>query len=65
MVTTHSPYLLDLLPLESLILVEREEGKPPTFDRPCAHEEVVAWADRFAPGRLYTMGTLRRRGGDQ
>jgi predicted ATPase len=60
-VTTHSPYLLDLVPLESLVLVAREEGGPPFFDRPAEHAEVVSWAERFAPGRLYTMGTLNRR----
>ncbi len=61
MVTTHSPYLLDLVPLESLVLVARDEGGPPRFDRPAAHEEVRAWAERFAPGKLYTMGTLHQR----
>ncbi|HSN98719.1 MAG TPA: AAA family ATPase [Candidatus Nanopelagicales bacterium] len=60
-ITTHSPYLLDLVPLESLVLVAREAGKPPRFDRPADHEEVREWAQRFAPGRLYTMGTLHQR----
>jgi predicted ATPase len=62
MVTTHSPYLLDLVPLESLVFVEREEGKPPTFGRPADHEAVRGWAESFAHGRLYTMGTFRQRG---
>lgn len=61
MVTTHSPYLLDLVPLKSLVLVEREPGKPPHFDRPADHEEVRGWAERFAPGKLYTMGTFHDR----
>jgi predicted ATPase len=61
MVTTHSPYLLDLVPLKNLVLVEREPGKPPGFDRPADHEEVRGWAERFAPGRLYTMGTFHDR----
>lgn len=61
MITTHSPYLLDLVPLESLVLVARDEGGPPRFDRPAAHEEVREWARRFAPGQLYTMGTLHQR----
>lgn len=65
MVTTHSPYLLDLVPLESLVLVAREAGEPPRFERPAAHKEVQAWAKTFAPGRLYTMGTLHRRRGGQ
>jgi len=61
-VTTHSPYLLDLVPLESLVLVERQPASPPTFDRPANHAEVQGWAESFMPGRLYTMGTLRNRG---
>lgn len=61
MVTTHSPYLLDLVPLKSLVLVAREPGRPPRFERPYEYEEVRAWKDRFAPGALYTMGALQQR----
>jgi predicted ATPase len=61
MVTTHSPYLLDLVPLESLVLVARDGGEPPRFDRPNDHEEVREWAKRFTLGNLYTMGTLHQR----
>lgn len=63
MVTTHSPYLLDLVPLKSLILVAREPGEAPRFDCPANHEEVTRWSTRFAPGQLYTMGTLQQRRG--
>jgi len=63
MITTHSPYLLDLVPLESIVLVARELGEPPTFSRPGDHAEVKEWARRFAPGQLYTMGTLHQRRG--
>ncbi len=59
-VTTHSPYLLDLLPLWSIVLVERGDG-PPTFTRPGDREEVVEWAKKFSPGRLYTMEALSSR----
>ena len=59
-VTTHSPYLLDLLPLWSIVLVERDDG-PPTFTRPGDREEVVEWAKKFSPGRLYTMEALSSR----
>ena len=31
--TTHSPYLLDLLDLSHIVIVEREEGQP-VFRRP-------------------------------
>jgi len=61
MLTTHSPYLLDLMPLESLVLVARETGGPPRFERPDEYDEVRAWKDRFAPGALYTMGVLHQR----
>jgi predicted ATPase len=63
LITTHSPYLLDLLPLDSLVLVARDEGGPPRFDRPGDHEEVRAWARQFAPGKLYTMGTMHQKRG--
>lgn len=58
--TTHSPYLLDLLDLSHLVVVEREEGQP-LFRRPDA-EQLAKWSKSFAPGRLYTMGRLSRGG---
>lgn len=63
LITTHSPYLLDLLPLESLVLVARDDGGPPRFDRPGDHEEMQQWARQFAPGKLYTMGTMHQKRG--
>lgn len=59
-VTTHSPYFLDLVPLQTLVLVERREGGEPVFWRPSDHKEVQDWAKRFAPGQLYTTGRFRR-----
>ncbi|MEO8494599.1 MAG: ATP-binding protein [Planctomycetota bacterium] len=59
--TTHSPYLLDLLDLSHIVVVEREEGQP-VFRRPDA-EQLAEWSKSFSPGRLYTMGRLTR--GDQ
>lgn len=58
-VTTHSPYLLDLLPLWSIVLVEREEDKGPVFFRPDEQPELDSWLERFGPGKLYTMQGLR------
>jgi predicted ATPase len=55
--TTHSPYLLDLVPLSSIVLVERSDG-PPQFRRPSDSADLLDWAYAFAPGRLYTMGLL-------
>jgi predicted ATPase len=61
-ITTHSPYLLDLLPLQTLILVQRENGGEPTFWRPSDSESVKNWAKDFAPGQLYTAGRFQRGG---
>lgn len=57
-VTTHSPYLLDLLTLEHLVLVERDAKGQPQFLRPGDSENLQRWTDDFAPGKLYTMGNL-------
>jgi predicted ATPase len=62
--TTHSPYLLDLLPLSSLIVVERGKDGAPRFTRPADQKELEAWAKSFAPGKLYTMGSLTHGGAE-
>ena len=56
--TTHSPYLLDLLKLDQLVLVARDEKGEPRFHRPSDSTKLAKWVKEFAPGRLYTMGTL-------
>jgi hypothetical protein len=56
--TTHSPYLLDLLILEHLVLVERDVRGHPRFLRLADNENLHRWAREFAPGKLYTMGNL-------
>jgi predicted ATPase len=56
--TTHSPYLLDLLQLDQLVLVARDEKGEPRFRRPASDSTLREWAKEFAPGRLYTMGSL-------
>jgi predicted ATPase len=58
MLTTHSPYLLDLLTLDHLVLVERDAKGQPRFLRPADNENLQRWATEFAPGKLYTMGNL-------
>ncbi|MCX8522157.1 MAG: AAA family ATPase [Rhodoferax sp.] len=58
--TTHSPYLLDLLTLEQVLLVNRDESGQPHFHRPADNKKLMEWAKEFAPGRLYTMGTLHK-----
>lgn len=57
-VTTHSPYLLDLLTLEHLVVVERDARGHPRFSRPADQANLQHWAEEFAPGKLYTMGNL-------
>jgi predicted ATPase len=58
-VTTHSPYLLDLLDLSHIVVVERGSNGEPKFKRQ-SKQKLKDWADKFAPGRLYTMGSLTR-----
>lgn len=58
-VTTHSPYLLDLLSLQHIVLVERVNGAP-VFSRPANEGDLGEWSRRFGAGQLYTMGKLRR-----
>lgn len=58
--TTHSPYLLDLLTLSHIVVVERNEEGAPVFTRPGDHESMRKWAEKFSPGRLYTMNQLGR-----
>ena len=56
--TTHSPYLLDMLDLDDVLLCERGP-KGPAFSWPASRTEMKAWRDRFLPGRLYTMSALQ------
>lgn len=56
-ITTHSPYLLDLLDISQIVLVERKQGEP-TFTRPADQESLQEWSNKFGPGKLYTMDLL-------
>ncbi len=58
--TSHSPYLLDLFDLSHIVLVERRDGTP-TFTRPDKCRELDRWKERFGPGRLMSSGRLRNR----
>ncbi|MEW5886208.1 MAG: AAA family ATPase [Pseudomonadota bacterium] len=60
LLSTHSPYLLDLLTLEHLVMVERDANGEPVFRRPADDKALAQWAQDFAPGKLYTMGNLTR-----
>lgn len=59
--TTHSPYLLDQLELDEVLLCERTEDGP-RFSWPAERKELEHWRQRFMPGRLYTMNALQRAG---
>jgi predicted ATPase len=63
-ITTHSPYLLDLLHISQIVLVERDEIGQPVFSRPADQESLGEWAKKFSPGKLYTMGQLSSRSGE-
>ncbi len=57
-VTTHSPFLLDLLTISQIIVVDRNKKGSPIFSRPEKDKELTDWITEFTPGKLYTMGTL-------
>jgi len=59
-ITTHSPYLLDLFSLSQIVVVERDDSGSPQFTRPGTQSALDSWAKEFSPGRLYTMGVLTR-----
>lgn len=56
--TTHSPYLLDMLDLDDVLLCERGPNGP-KFIWPGSRAEMAQWRDLFMPGRLYTMNALQ------
>ncbi|MBA4124824.1 MAG: ATP-binding protein [Acidobacteria bacterium] len=58
--TTHSPYLLDLLDLSQIVLVERENSEP-VFSRPADRDGLQEWSKKFSVGKLYTMGKLNTK----
>ena len=55
--TTHSPYLLNLIDVQQLLLCTRVDGNP-VFTRPGNEKSVLEWSKSFAPGQLYTMGRM-------
>jgi len=63
--TSHSPYLLDQLPLKNVVVVERKRssgrsGRLPaaTFWRPSTSQSCQNWAESFNTGEMYTMCQL-------
>lgn len=60
--TSHSPYLLDLLELEDLVLCQRDAAGEPRFHRAGSDKALQVWRKDFTPGKLYTMGRLQQMG---
>ena len=58
--TTHSPYLLDQLLFEHVVVVERNAEGHPEFWRPENERSLDDWAKDFSLGQIYTMGQLHR-----
>ena len=58
--TTHSPYLLDQLLFEHVVVVERNAEGHPEFWRPQDERALDVWARDFSLGQIYTMGQLHR-----
>jgi predicted ATPase len=56
-VTTHSPYFLDMVPLESIVVSDKINGGS-IYEIPRNDSSLQAWKDKFSPGKLYTMGKL-------
>ena len=55
--TTHSPYLLNYLPLESLVIVEKVEGK--TICKPVrSRKQLKAVVDQLGAGTAWYGGHL-------
>ena len=57
-VTTHSPYFLDLVPLESILVSEKSTEDGTYFHLPKDEQSLDIWRKKFPPGKLYTMGKL-------
>lgn len=58
-VTTHSPYFLDLVPLDSIIVSEKDESGS-YYHIPKDEASLIKWKEKFSPGKLYSMGKLTK-----
>lgn len=58
-ITTHSPYLLDLLPIESIITTEKKVDFC-RYHIPATEERLKVWIEKFTPGRLFITGKFSR-----
>ncbi len=58
-VTTHSPYLLDMLPVESIIVTEKKVDLC-KYHIPATEKRLKIWIEKFTPGKLFTTGKFSR-----
>ncbi|MDR1289875.1 MAG: AAA family ATPase [Planctomycetaceae bacterium] len=59
-VTTHSPYFLDLVDLRHVVVVERNKSNTEFF-RPDDDKKLSMWKEKFSVGDLYKMNQLTRQ----
>ena len=58
-ITTHSPYLLDLLHLSQIVFVERKNGNV-VFNRPYDFEQLRNWSKEYTPGEMYRKDLIQQ-----
>lgn len=58
-ITTHSPYLLDLLHLSQVVFVERKDGNV-VFNRPYDFEQLRSWSKEYTPGEMYRKDLIQQ-----
>lgn len=58
-ITTHSPYLLDLLHLSQVVFVERKSGNV-VFNRPYDFKELRTWSKQYTPGEMYRKDIIQQ-----
>lgn len=58
-ITTHSPYLLDLLHLSQVVFVERKDGNV-IFNRPYDFEQLRTWSKEYTPGEMYRKDLIQQ-----
>lgn len=57
-VTTHSPFFLNMVELRHIVVAERENNKT-SYYRPGNDKRLDDWKEKFAVGELYIMDKLR------
>lgn len=58
-ITTHSPYLLDLLDLSQIVFVDRRDGNV-VFNRPNDFKQLRDWSKEYTPGEMYRKDLIQQ-----